>query len=136
MKKAGNWYSYLSGSQSTLKIHVADMKTPLLKVANHTEVCHVAFVKQFFIFISIYTKMRTGSQNPSDVHFLDYCSPVAFIISPTFTRQLYSGNSRVRYTGGHCWKQETSAGEGKEEAESQVMFRFQCLKISRRTRII
>lgn len=70
MKKAGNWYSYLSGSQSTLKIHVADMKTPLLKVANHIEVCHVAFVKQFFIFISIYTKMRTGSQNPSDIPFL------------------------------------------------------------------
>ena len=106
MKKAGNWYSYLSGSQSTLKIHVADMKTPLLKVANHIKVCHVACVKHFFIFISIYTKMRTGSQNPSGIHFLHCCSPVAFLISPTFTRQLYSGNGRVGYTGGHCWKQE------------------------------
>lgn len=126
MKKAGNWYSYLSGSQSTLKIHVADMKTPLLKIANHIKVCHVALVKQFFIFISIYRKMRTGSQNPSDAHFLDGCSPAAFVISPTFSRRLYSGNGRVGCTGGHCWKQETSAGEGKEEFESQVC-RLQCL---------
>lgn len=133
-EKSGNWYSYLSGSQSTLKIHVADMKAPLLKVADHIEVCHVAFVKQFFLLISIY--MKTGSPNPSDVHFLGCCSPVAFIISPTFTRQLYSGNGRVRDTGGHCWKQETSAGGGKEEVESQVVFRFKCLKICRRTRII
>lgn len=39
--------------------------------------------------------MRTGSQNPSKTHFLDGCSPMAFIISPTFTRQLYSGKGRV-----------------------------------------
>lgn len=96
-KKGGNWYSYLSGSQSTLKIHVADMKTPLLKSANHIKVCHVAFVKWLFIFISIYPKMKNTKktpQNPPDVHFLDCCSPVALIISPTFTRQLYSGSGR------------------------------------------
>lgn len=113
------------------------MKTPLLKFANHIKVCHVAFVKQLFIFISIYAKMkkRNKPQNPSDVHFLDCCSPVALIISPTFTRQLYSGNGR-----DECyWRSLLEArdfswrGEG---VESQVVFRFQCLKIQRRTRII
>lgn len=50
MKNAGDWYSYLSGSQSTLKIHVADTKMPLLKVANHNKVCYVVFMKWFFFF--------------------------------------------------------------------------------------
>lgn len=44
-QQAQNWYSYLSGSQSTLKIHVADTKMPLLKVANHNKVCYVLFMK-------------------------------------------------------------------------------------------
>lgn len=48
------------------------MKTPLLKFANHIKVCHVAFVKQLFIYISIYakTKKKTKPQNPSDCSFL------------------------------------------------------------------
>lgn len=45
------------------------------------------------------------------------------------------GMAGARVTGGHCWKQESSAGGGKE-VESQVVFRFQYLKIPRRTRII
>lgn len=127
MEEAENWYSCLSGSQSTLNIHAGDMKSPLLNVANHIEMCHVAFVKLFFFFLifsNIYTKLRAASQNPSDVHVLGCYLPVAFVPSPTFTRQLCSGNGRVRITGGHCWKQETSSGGGKEEVESQVVFRF------------
>lgn len=96
-------------------------------------ICKKIFLK---IFSNIYAKLRTGSQNPSDVHFLDCHLPVAFILSPTFTRQLCSGNGRVRFTGGHCWKQETSSGGGKEEVESQVVFRFQCFKICGRPRVI
>lgn len=89
------------------------METPLLKFANHIKVWHVAFVKRIFIFISIYANNEGKKnhsqkpQNPSDVHFLDCCSPVELIISPTFTRQLYSGNGR----GKGDWRSLLEAGD-------------------------
>lgn len=39
------------------------MKTPILKFANHIKVCHVAFVKRLFIFISIYAKVKKTQKN-------------------------------------------------------------------------
>lgn len=99
----------LSGSQSTLKIHVADTKMPLLKVANHNKVRYVCIYEMIFIFsfFFLFREMRTASQNPFKTHFIDGCSRTAFIIPPTFARQLYSGKGRVSYTEGHCWEQET-----------------------------
>lgn len=134
-KKGGNWYSYLSGSQSTLKIHVADMKTPLLKSANHIKVCHVAFVKWLFIFISIYAKMKNPTKSTwcSFLRLLFTCGTHNF-------SHLYK-TAVLREWQGQGWL-EVIAGskrlqlERGKEVESQVVVRFQCLKIHKRTRVI
>lgn len=91
----------------------------------------------FFYFFFLFREMRTASQNPFKTHFTDGCSRTAFIIPPTFARQLYSGKGRVSYTEGHCWEQETWAG-GRREVESQMVVsteRFHCLKKCGKTRI-
>lgn len=118
-KKVGNWYSYLSGSQSTLKIHVADMKTPLLKFANHIKVCHVAFVKQLFIFISIYAKMKKKKQTTKSIwcsflRLLFTCGTHNFshLYKTAVLREwqgrvlleVIAGSKRLQLEGGRSWK--------------------------------